>query len=260
MNAGKFIRNIVVPIFTVATGLLVVVLNYAVSTNEQESKERFGELDRLIKSSSEERAQRESSQAFNLKIYEIVTRSLEEQSAQKQEAAKAFIVVMVDEPLRSSLLNVLRHGGDSKVGKEIGKILKEEARFKNPFAFIPRGLKPVTSPSASHDWGKWDLDIFWCTTSGAKAQNMATMIGEQLIAEGAKGRVRVRELPDSINSRQGYQIEGFVIRRNSNEKTVAEALKSLSEKTLSKTGEKLTFTIGLTRQATPWYISTFICP
>jgi hypothetical protein len=56
----------------------------------------------------EERNERESNQDFNLKIYKIVTQLLEEQNAKKQEVAQAFVVVMVDEPLITSLLNVLK--------------------------------------------------------------------------------------------------------------------------------------------------------
>jgi hypothetical protein len=56
----------------------------------------------------EERDERESNQDFNLKIYKIVTQLLEEKNAKKQEVAQAFVVVMVDEPLITSLLNVLK--------------------------------------------------------------------------------------------------------------------------------------------------------
>lgn len=282
MNTGELIKNIVVPVVTAATAVMVGVLNVQVSSDDQELrdrdqdlkekisaideeirsrdqqlKEKIGELDLLVRKTKEERAERESSQNFNLKIYEIVTKSLEERNPQKQETAKAFIVVMVDEPLRSSLLNVLKEGGDSRVKEEIGKILKEEVKFKRKEALIPQKRKEV---NASYDWGEWDFDIFWCTASGAIAKTLATTIGEQLIAEGAKGRIRVRELPDSINAQQGYQIEGFAIRRSANEKTTAEALKKLSERAISETGRNVTFTVGLTRQHTPWYISMFVCP
>ena len=169
MKAGEFIKNIAIPAVTAATAVMVVVLNFEVSSNDQELrdrdqllKERIAQLDLLVTESREERAERESSQDFNLKIYEILTKSLEERSPQKQEAAKAFIVVMVDEPLRSSLLNVLKQGGDSRIKEEIGEILKEEEKFKSKVAVIPEKRKEA---AASYDWGEWDFDIFWCTAS-----------------------------------------------------------------------------------------------
>ena len=264
MKIGEFIKNMAVPVITAATAVMVAILNFNISSNDQQLRardqeltKRIGELDLLVKQSSEERAERESGQDFNLKIYDIVTKSLEERSPQKQEAAKAFIVVMVDEPLRSSLLHVLKQGGDARVKEEIGRILKEEEKFKSNDAVIPQKQKEA---AASYNWGEWDFDIFWCTASGATARKFATAIGEELLAEGAKGRIRVRELPESINARQGYQIDGFAIRRNAKEELTAEALKKLSERAISKSGRTVTFALGLTRQDTPWYISVFVCP
>ena len=80
------------------------------------------------------------------------------------------------------------------------------------------------------------------------------------MAEGAKGRIRIRELPDSINAKSGYQIDGYAIRRNSNEKEAAVALKLLAEQALEKSGNRSIFNLSLTRQSTPWYISAFLCP
>ena len=114
--------------------------------------------------------------------------------------------------------------------------------------------------ASSYNWGDWDFDIFWCSSSGPKAEVQAKLIGEQLVAEGSKGRVRIRELPDSINAKSGYQVDGYAIRRNSNEKEAATALKLLAEQALEKNGNKSTFNLSLTRQSTPWYISAFICP
>jgi hypothetical protein len=134
---------------------------------------------------------------------------------------------MVDEPLRTSLLSVLKQGGDTRVKKEIGQILEQEKKFKSNIAIIPEKQSEI---EATYDWGDWDFDIFWCTSSGAKAQNFATKIGDRLKAEGAEGRIRVRELPESINARSGYQIRGFAIRRNADENETATALKNLAER------------------------------
>lgn len=264
MKVTEFIKNIAIPLISVVTAVMVGLLNYQVSINDQELRsrdqelqERLGAIDLLVKKSKEEREERESNQDFNFKIYEIVTKSLEENSAQKQEAAKAFVVVMVDEPLRSSLLNVLKQGGELTVKQKIGQILKAEKKFKSNEAVIPKKKREVAS---SYNWGEWDIDMFWCSASGTIAKNQAELIGEQLVAESAKGRIRVRELPDSINAKSGYQMDGYAIRRNSNEKEAATALKLLAERTLEKSGDRGSFIISLTRQSTPWYISVFLCP
>lgn len=264
MKFSEFIKSIVIPLISVITAVMVGLLNHQVSENDLELRardqllqQRLGEIDLLVKRSKEDREERESNQDFNLRIYEIVTKSLEENSAQKQEAAKAFVVVMVNEPLRSSLLNVLKQGGEPTVKLKIGQILEAEEKFQSYAAVVPEKKREEAS---SYNWGDWDFDIFWCTASGTKAKAQAKLIGEQLVAEGSKGRIRIRELPDSINAKSGYQVEGYAIRRNSNEKEAATALKLLAEQTLEKSGDKSTFNLSLTGQNTPWYISAFLCP
>ena len=264
MKFVQLIKDVAIPLISIGTAVMVGILNYQVNTNDHELRkrdqqlgERIGEIDLLVKKSKEDREERESNQNFNIKIYDIVTKSLEEGNLKKQEAAKAFVVVMVEEPLRTSLLNVLRHGGAPTVKANIGRILEQEEKFQSKVSTAPEKKREDTP---TYNWGEWDLDIFWCSVSGDVAKQQAEVIGEQLLAEGAKGRIRIRELPESINAKSGYQIEGYAIRRNSNEKEAASALKLLAEKSLNNSGVQAEFSLGLTRQSTPWYISAFVCP
>lgn len=264
MKFIQSVKDVAIPLISVGTAVMVGILNFQVSTNDhelrvrdQQLEERIGEIDLLVKKSKEDRDERESNQNYNIKIYDIVSKSLEEGNPNKQEAAKAFVVVMVEEPLRSSLLNVLRQGGAPVVKANIGRILEQEEKFQSKVSTVPEKKREETP---SYNWGEWDLDIFWCSVSGDIARQQAELIGEQILAEGAKGRIRIRELPESINAKSGYQIEGYAIRRNSNEKEAASALKFLAEKSLKNGGIQAEFSLGLTRQSTPWYISTFVCP
>ncbi len=264
MKVADLVKNVAIPLISVVTALMVGILNFQVDANDQDLRERdlqleerIGEIDLLVKQSQEEREERESNQNFNIRIYDIVTQSLEEDNPKKQEAAKAFVVVMVEEPLRSSLLNVLKQGGAPTVQANISKILEQEERFQSNVSTMPEKRQEHTP---SYNWGEWDFDIFWCSASGEKAKQQAETIGEQLLAEGSKGRVRIRELPESINAKSGYQVDGYTIRRNNNENEIANALKALAEKSLEATGIQANFSSSITRQDTPWYVSAFICP
>lgn len=265
MNLVELVKNAIVPLISVVTALMVAWLNYSVRERDQAIQAELSKINAQVALDREEREERESNQQFNLKIYEIVTESLEEKNAKKQEAAQAFVVVMVEEPLRSSLLNVLKQGGDPEVQKNIGQILEAEKKFKEA---VDTQTQIKVSPdtqgtvSPSYQWGDWDFDIFWCAGSGSAAKEQADLIGKQLIAEGSKGRIRVRELPESINAKAGYQISGYVIRRNNNkqETEAAGALKNLAESVLDKNGVKATFSVGISYQSTPWYVSAFVCP
>lgn len=264
MKFVGFIKDIAVPLISVGTAVMVGLLNFQVSKNDQELRERdqqlnerISDIDLLVKKSREEREERESNQEFNIKIYDIVTESLEEGNAKKQEAAQAFVVVMVEEPLRSSLLNVLKQGAAPSVKTNIGQILEQEQKFKRSTYVSPK-KSYVQAPT--YNWGEWDIDIFWCTESGDRAKQQAELIGERLLAEDAKGRIRIRELPESINAKAGYQIEGYEIRYNKEERKAASALRTLSREALARGETKPDIKMGLSRQDTPWYISTFVCP
>ena len=265
---------------TIATGLLVVYVDIQVKDNDYEiskrdielkkqmaiaEKERkardmainkkLSDLDFVIRESKEQREERESNQKFNLKIYDIVSESLEKKDEKKQEAAKAFIVVMVEEPLRTSLLGVLEAGGEPPIQKKINKILSEETRFNEQVAEV---TQKKTDIQPSYSWDEWDFDIFWCSSSGLKAKDQAQLIAERLLAEQAKGRVRVRELPASKNAQTGYRASGYEIRRNTDEIEVAKALGQLGNTVLQK--HKVNFTFRTTTQPTSWYVSAFVCP
>lgn len=264
MKLSEFIKNTLIPLVSVVTALLVGVLNFQVSQNDaelrerdQQLQERLGEIDAMVTRSREQREERESNQEFNLKIYDIVIKSLEENDAKKQEAAKAFVVVMGDDDLRDALLRVFEQGGQPPVQQSARQILEAEERFRRP---KQETVKKTREETRSYPWGNWDFDIFWCSESGTEARKQAGLIGEQLVAEGAEGKIRVRELPASINARSGYRISDYEIRRNSNEEETADALKALADKVLAGNGIRNTFEIGTTRQDTAWYISAFVCP
>ena len=263
MSTSDFIKNILVPLISVGTAVMVGVLNFKVSENDLELRkrdqvleQRLSDINLVIQKSREQREERESNQDFNLRIYDIVTQSLEEGNSQKQQAARAFVVVMVDEPLRSSLLNVLKQGGSQNTKNEISKILLAEQKFQNVTYWAPKKEREAES---SYNWGNWDFDIFWCASSGERAKLHAQAIAKQLKAEDAEGRIRVRELPNSINAKSSYQIDGYEIRRNTKDTKIATALKRLSESTLKQTLD-INFSITTNKQKIPKYISAFVCP
>jgi hypothetical protein len=260
MKAGSFIKDALVPVVSVATAAMVAWLNYSVDERDQKIQMELNQINSKVTLNKEERSERESKQEFNLKIYEIVVESLEEKNVNKQEAAKVFVVAMVEDPLRSSLLSVLKQGGEPEVKAKVSQILEAEQKYKTQTG----SLINIAADSAvsSFQWGEWDFYIFWCSVSGSTAKQQANLIGEQLLAEGAKGRVRIRELPESINAKAGFQISGYGIRQNDNpaEIKTAVALKKLSELALKNSDIKATFDVSFSDQSTAWYISAFVCP
>lgn len=202
-----------------------------------------------------QRAERESLQKVQLVVYDAVVKSLETADVRRQQVAAALVTSMLDEPLRTSLLNVLRESATPQVQKEVTRTLTAESAFKAE----ERSAVTVRAapPPKGFDWEDFDYDIFWCESSGEPAKAVAEKVVAQLRQEGAKGRLRVRLLPDSINSRPGYQHSGYVIRYNTNEDKQAQELKRVGDAVLAGAGQ---FVPGISGQATPYYLSAFVCP
>lgn len=252
------LKNIGVPVVTAITAAMVAILNFQMSAQDAAMREQLQHFETVLKEAQEQRQERESHQSFSFRIYDIVVKSIEEDDPRKQEVATAFVVVMVEEPLRTSLLNVLKQGGTEKVKQEVGQILAAEQRFVSKTSSV-EPVK-VRAEKSSYPWQQWDIDLFWCSTSGEQAKTDAGLIAEQLLAEDASGRIRIRELPESINAKSGYQIDGYAIRYSSDELQVAKALQYLSDNVLSSQQAKGRFNLTLTTQKTPWYLSVFLCP
>jgi hypothetical protein len=202
--------------------------------------------------SEETRANRESIEKKQLLVYDAVVKSLESGDPKKQSVSKALVTALLEDPLRTELLVVLTTSAAPEIKKEAQATIAQESAFKADERVVR--AEPREKPA---NWADWDFDLFWCERSGSAAQAQAEKIKKQLEAEGAKGRIRVRLLPDSINDRAGYQHAGYVIRYNAGEEAQSNQLKALGDSVLGPAG---TFVASLSYQATPWYLSAFLCP
>ena len=238
----KFLQEVVMPSVTVITGVLVVFLNHSVS-----------KVDARLRENSELRAERESRQRVDFQIYNMVVESLESSNPKKQQVAKALVIVMASDALRQQLLAVLEQAGTDTIRQQVADILDNENRFSAEQQEIA-----VHAPKRSGvaDWKQYNYDIFWCEKSGPEAQTLAERVVAELRDKGATGRLRVRQLPESINARQGYRISGYVIRPNANEVDIANMLKGYGDAIL----QDEEFVVTFSGTPTPMYLSAFICP
>jgi hypothetical protein len=224
-------------------------------------KELDGQLKKQearLNEAQEHRAERESVQKVQLEVYQLVVASLEHSKPEMQRVAVALVTTVLDEPLRGSLLAALGTAGAPEVASEARKTIASENKFRADELLVQQSQTSAeASPGKAFDWQNIDYDVFWCERSGEAARRTATAIVERLKKEGARGRLRVRALPDSINARPGYQHSGYVIRRNAGEETQARELKRVGDSVM---GGADTFQISLSAQATPWYLSAFVCP
>ncbi len=252
-----FLQNIFIPVVTVGTATMVAILNFSVSKVDQDLKQQIAAVDLAIKEAKNEREKLNAEREFNFKIYDLVQQSIEEGNEKKQEVAKQFVIVMVDGELRNRLLGVLEAGGTDAIKQQTALLLRKEEAFNVQQQTIFTKPKMVKE---TFDWEDFDYDIFWCESSGRAAKEQAGIIANQMKADGAKGRVRVRELPNSVNAKSGYKVSGYSIRMGKSELRQANALKEMSEEVLDSNGFNADFVLQPTRQRTKWYLSAYVCP
>ena len=173
---GAFLQNILIPVVTVATAMMVAILNASISRVDQDLKQQIAAVDIAIKEARDEREKINTEREFNFKIYDLVQKSLEEKNERKQEVAKQFVLVMVDGELRSRLLGVLEEGGTPAIKQEAANIIAQEKEFELDQGNVLRTDRKV---KPSFNWEDWDYDIFWCTSSGTDAEEQAKLIKNQ---------------------------------------------------------------------------------
>lgn len=259
---AEFFKDVLVPGITVVTALLAAWVNYSVSTVKSDldlQRVKLDEQQASLNKLTTERNLKKFDEDLTFRVYDAVITSLKADDTKQQQAASALVIVMAEEPLRTQLLQVFDKAQATapEVREEVSKILATEQRFHQEEAMAKSATAAAPSPSiASDGWGNWDVDVFWCQNSGESAQKSADAIVAALEKDGAKGRLRARVLPDSINARSGYRISGYAIRRDTGEEERAVALKTVAEQALSGT----TFEILPSGSATRWYLSAFVCP
>jgi hypothetical protein len=256
-----FVKDLLIPALTVVTALLAGWVNYSVSHVKSELDVQRAALDAQkasLDSLTAERNLRRFDEDLTFRIYQAVSDSLKTKDTKQQQAATALVIVLAAEPLRTQLLQVFDNAETTapEVRKTVMKVLQTEEKFQQEEAAVqPKPSKPPT-PASGGSWGEWDVDVFWCERSGDMARSGAEAITKALHDEGARGRLRARILPDSINAQPGYRMRGFVIRRDAGEEERATALKTVAERALPGTQ----FEVTPSRQATRWYLSAFLCP
>ena len=234
------IKEVIIPVVTVVTAVMVAILNNSVAKVEAQ-----------LQVSQEQRAERESFQSFDLKIYDKVIESLEAEDPQKQKVAQALVVVMASDSFRVKLLNVLQKTAEDTVKKEVEKIIQKENQYNTEQKSVSLAKD---NASATEKWQNYNYDIFWCEESGDQAEKNAELVKNHLLEKGVRGTVRVRQLPESINSRSGYRISGDIIRANLDEWEIATHLQIEMLDVL-----QMKFAVTPSSQSTPGYISAFIC-
>jgi hypothetical protein len=194
----------------------------------------------------------EAERELNFRIYSSIADALESGDEKRVLAVRGIVQAMASESIRPAFLQALEPA--------IQRVYAREELEVAATTGSPKATTATEPPSVPADgsWGEWDFDVFWCASSGVEAENISSKIVYALKQTGAKGRIRSRILPDTVNLKSGYQVTGYQIRRSEDEVEMAGKLKQFV--TTLPDLEGISILEKLTSQKTQWYISMFVCP
>jgi hypothetical protein len=204
-----------------------------------------------VESVRAELQQIESQRAFDLEIYKAVKEALAG-SAKDQQVALALVVSIGQEPLRSALLGTLEEAPSAAP-----EIVAQARSYR--ITDKEAASQPQSAAAAAPAWSDWDFDLFYCEASPAWAKTQADKLANAMVADGAKGRVRVRPLSASKNQESAYRIDGYAIYRSDDEAAMASKLAAFARNAL-RDSNGVAFEVKPTSQRSPWYLSAFLCP
>jgi hypothetical protein len=188
---------------------------------------------------------------YSLHVYKEVVDALKQRDERLERVATALVEAMpADSSLRASLLQAITVGARSEEAKEEAAFAAEQP--------VPRAL-------AKSEGGRWDIDIFYCEgvwDGQRRAEAFARELRGKPLGEASRvGRVRARKLPEVVNSRAGYQVEGIQIRHEGSESEAGRALQeAIRSRVTQLYGGRAEIQLVQSTQSTPGYLSLFLCP
>lgn len=198
---------------------------------------------------------------YNLRVFEQVVDALKARDERLERVATALVEAMpASNPLRAQMLLAISVGASSEVAKAQATFAAEEP-VPAPAAAAPdaspqQEVAPVPVTRA------WNVDVLYCETAPdgeARARQVQrALTGVTLAGAASAGRVRVRKLPEAINARAGYQVQGLQVRGEADEDAATAALQQLAARALGVDARSLQRV--RTGSPTPGYLSLFLCP
>jgi hypothetical protein len=248
MASLKDLAGSVTPILAVVSTALTIFITYTANQIDQTTKKTDAQLKQAelaLRVSAEDRTARQAEHDFSLKIYEKVYVALETSDSRKHAVALALVDSLEDErPIKKYLLVLFRQ-----------KVVEPSIQEQAAESVFRIDQKVVARDTARQDDSRQvNYDVFWCEGKPEREQ-LASQAAERIRAQRPTSRVRVRVLPEKVNLERRFNVHANVIRVDAGEEALGRELKTWIDPVLAPQ----TFSLDGNPQATPKYLSAFVC-
>jgi hypothetical protein len=245
-QGGKFLG-----IVSSISALLLAWIGYTATRQKDAQDEAARNSQAALERMTEDRQRITGERDVNLKVYELVVSALQDSSRRRQEIARSLVFAMVtDSSLQRGFLEALQAQGVPSIQQVVANDISFDDATRQ--ARAAASLPPASG-------GGSRVDLFWCESSGRPAKDFMQAVQAALRSAGfADGRVRVRSLPATVNTRPGYHVAGYQVRYEPGEQNEAAKVREAMGAAIRGGGAE-SVTMRLTTTPTPGYISAFAC-
>lgn len=221
--------------------ILLAWIGFAVKRQETTSQLALAEL-------TEDRQRLSAERDVNLKVYEAVVGALQDSAPRRQEIARSLVYALVrDSGFQQGLIQALRQ----EAVPAVQRVIERDIAFDD--ALRQSRAAALTLPRRQ---GVSRIDLFWCEAGGDAARQSMESTRDRLVQAGySQEGIRVRNLPASVNARPGYQVSGYQVRFEDDERGVGEQLAGVLGKATAAS-----VVLKQIPAQTPGYVSAFACP
>ena len=275
----------IAPFITAGAAVFVAIFSYWTSTKASELTRQLQEVKRNVDIQHTRISDRQSEAAMGESLYREVFVVLADSNEKKKGSMLALLGAIEagyrDDEDKQSMRGYIKQL-EGLFGDSADPTLKATASFyiedaaipyrapadeaKNiPSQTIPQEQQQVVTYDASGtkvspgSAGGWDYDVFWCEGNQPLAQTIFEGLRELQVSQSL-GRIRLRQVPNSIRQSANFDIANqVVIRRHVSKDVKAQQFQSDLKQILKAKGKNISINIEDSPQRLPWYLSVFVC-
>jgi hypothetical protein len=239
------LRNIALIII----GLLTAWNTYRTDVANKKLDIQAKQLDQTIR-------EREFANGLRFKVFEEVKNALNDTNGKMQEVVKVMVEQMLvdDSSFQQKMISVLL--ASRSIKESVKNDVEQTQLYEEEEDNIAHSeaLHQITQDAAS--FGKYRVDVFYLEDQLPNSKGKAELAVKELKQKYPNFIIKLRLLPQSINARESYRIDGLEMRYEKEEYQIAKEINQYLQAKNVFNGAALE--MNMIQYHTPAYISIFV--
>jgi hypothetical protein len=257
MDIGKYTN----PITLLAAAIAAIVstymsVQYGPALKKLEVHQT--EINALLSQQNLEQGEEKFDRDFKFSIIDRVFTAIGSGNKEQISVALAMVKTMLgnDPETQKELLNAIANTPDASAADQLKATVAVENIVRFDSVQVVTAMANLTDPpkveTPTNDGSKWRFDVFFGEGKAKVTQGKAEHAMKALKDLYPEAQVRMRDLPEVVNAREGYNVKGNEIRFDPDEIDKAKQIQQAMEKA------GLRMQLHESKSRTAGYISVFV--